>query len=181
MKNPLRNDNRRMIGPGLVDLQINGAFGVDFARATPGEIRRVRRRLAAKGVTAFLAGQVGYGGVRHDDQVEFVHYGRCIGEITQMTAEPNHDWKSAAGLQFLFQWSLLQAVYLNSRHVTQLQKLLNRRRAPSVALKSEAAGPDDTDLETVSCTPKDGTEAAPGFRRDLQPRGRWQVIVPNPE
>ena len=92
-----------------------------------------------------------------------------------MTAEPDHDWKSAAGLQFLFQGSLVQVVNLNRRHIARFQKSLDRRRAPSAVSESEAAAPDDTDLETVAGTPNDGTEAVPGFRGDGQPRGRWQV------
>ena len=67
-----------------------------------------------------------------------------------MTAEPDHDWKSAAGLQFLFQGSLVQVVNLNCRHIARFQKPLDRRRAPSVVSESEAAAPDDTDLETVA-------------------------------
>jgi N-acetylglucosamine-6-phosphate deacetylase len=39
--------------PGLVDLQINGCFGVDFAAATPGDWSMVATRLLETGVTAF--------------------------------------------------------------------------------------------------------------------------------
>lgn len=41
--------------PGLVDLQVNGAFGVDLADADPDGWRRVARGLAQTGVTGFLA------------------------------------------------------------------------------------------------------------------------------
>ncbi len=41
------------IVPGLVDIQLNGAFGVDFA--APEGLPDVRARLAASGVTTFLA------------------------------------------------------------------------------------------------------------------------------
>lgn len=39
--------------PGLVDLQVNGAFGVDLAAAGPGDWAQVCRRLPETGVTAF--------------------------------------------------------------------------------------------------------------------------------
>ena len=41
------------IVPGLVDIQLNGAFGVDFAVPEPLDV--VRARIAATGVTTFLA------------------------------------------------------------------------------------------------------------------------------
>ena len=43
------------VAPGFIDLQINGAFGVDFSSAAcgPDDVRRVARRLVAHGVTAF--------------------------------------------------------------------------------------------------------------------------------
>jgi N-acetylglucosamine-6-phosphate deacetylase len=41
------------IVPGLVDIQLNGAFGVDFA--APEELTHARARIAASGVTTFLA------------------------------------------------------------------------------------------------------------------------------
>src|SRR4051794_7726257 len=41
------------IVPGLVDIQLNGAFGVDFAAPEP--LDTVRARIAASGVTTFLA------------------------------------------------------------------------------------------------------------------------------
>jgi N-acetylglucosamine-6-phosphate deacetylase len=41
------------IVPGLVDIQLNGAFGVDFA--TPDGLDAARARVAASGVTTFLA------------------------------------------------------------------------------------------------------------------------------
>lgn len=43
-----------LLAPGLVDLQINGAFGVNFSTASPAEVTRAAGRLAAVGVTAFL-------------------------------------------------------------------------------------------------------------------------------
>ena len=39
---------------GLVDVQVNGAFGVDFARATPDDWLAVSRQLPASGVTAYV-------------------------------------------------------------------------------------------------------------------------------
>ncbi len=39
---------------GLVDLQVNGCFGMDFADASPGDWREVSRRLPATGVTAYV-------------------------------------------------------------------------------------------------------------------------------
>ena len=39
---------------GLVDLQINGSYGVDFAAADPEQWQMVSRRLPATGVTAYL-------------------------------------------------------------------------------------------------------------------------------
>jgi N-acetylglucosamine-6-phosphate deacetylase len=42
-----------VLAPGLVDLQVNGFFGVDFADASPEQWRDVARRLAGTGVTAF--------------------------------------------------------------------------------------------------------------------------------
>ncbi len=43
-----------LLTAGLVDLQVNGAFGVDLARATADEWRVVATRLPRTGVTAFL-------------------------------------------------------------------------------------------------------------------------------
>ncbi|MDI2128085.1 N-acetylglucosamine-6-phosphate deacetylase [Yinghuangia seranimata] len=43
-----------VLTPGLIDLQVNGAFGVDFVASTPDEWRTVAGRLAGTGVTAFL-------------------------------------------------------------------------------------------------------------------------------
>ena len=43
-----------IIGPGLIDLHNNGAFGVDCASATPAEWDRFATGLAARGVTAVL-------------------------------------------------------------------------------------------------------------------------------
>lgn len=40
--------------PGLIDLQINGAFGVDFVTAEPDAWHTVATKLAGTGVTAFL-------------------------------------------------------------------------------------------------------------------------------
>jgi N-acetylglucosamine-6-phosphate deacetylase len=40
--------------PGLVDIQINGCFGVDFVAADPGGWAEVSRRLPETGVTSFL-------------------------------------------------------------------------------------------------------------------------------
>ncbi len=39
--------------PGLVDMQINGCFGVDFAAATPSDWGMVVARMPETGVTAF--------------------------------------------------------------------------------------------------------------------------------
>ncbi|MBI3298671.1 MAG: N-acetylglucosamine-6-phosphate deacetylase [Elusimicrobia bacterium] len=43
-----------LLAPGLIDLQINGAWGADFALAPPEAIARAAERLAGDGVTAFL-------------------------------------------------------------------------------------------------------------------------------
>jgi N-acetylglucosamine-6-phosphate deacetylase len=43
-----------LLTPGLVDLQVNGAFGVDLAVAAPSEWDGVRQRLPATGVTSFV-------------------------------------------------------------------------------------------------------------------------------
>ena len=40
--------------PGLVDMQINGCFGVDFVAADPAGWAEVSARLPETGVTAFL-------------------------------------------------------------------------------------------------------------------------------
>lgn len=42
-----------LLVPGLVDLQVNGYFGVDFLSATPAEWSAVATRLPGTGVTAF--------------------------------------------------------------------------------------------------------------------------------
>ncbi len=41
------------LAPGLIDLQVNGYFGVDFVDAGPDEWERVVRRMPETGVTAF--------------------------------------------------------------------------------------------------------------------------------
>jgi N-acetylglucosamine-6-phosphate deacetylase len=43
-----------ILAPGLIDLQVNGYLGVDFAEASSEEWREAAGRLAATGVTAFL-------------------------------------------------------------------------------------------------------------------------------
>jgi N-acetylglucosamine-6-phosphate deacetylase len=43
-----------LLTPGLIDLQVNGAFGVDLTAASAEEWDEVRRRLAAGGVTSFI-------------------------------------------------------------------------------------------------------------------------------
>lgn len=43
-----------LLTPGLVDIQINGAVGVDFAEVTPDTMRRVAEWLPSTGVTRFL-------------------------------------------------------------------------------------------------------------------------------
>jgi N-acetylglucosamine-6-phosphate deacetylase len=43
-----------LLAPGMIDLQVNGCFGVDFADASPEQWERARRRLLQTGVTAFL-------------------------------------------------------------------------------------------------------------------------------
>jgi len=43
-----------ILAPGLIDLQVNGCYGVDFAHAQPDEWRAAARRLPETGVTAFL-------------------------------------------------------------------------------------------------------------------------------
>jgi N-acetylglucosamine-6-phosphate deacetylase len=43
-----------ILAPGLIDLQLNGCFGIDFAESSPDEWREAARRLCATGVTAFL-------------------------------------------------------------------------------------------------------------------------------
>ncbi|MFQ5505522.1 MAG: N-acetylglucosamine-6-phosphate deacetylase [Planctomycetota bacterium] len=43
-----------LLGPGFVDLQVNGFGGVDLLSATPDEFRELARMLARTGVTSFL-------------------------------------------------------------------------------------------------------------------------------
>ncbi len=43
-----------ILAPGLIDLQVNGSFGIDFLDAPAEEWREVARRLPETGVTAFL-------------------------------------------------------------------------------------------------------------------------------
>lgn len=43
-----------ILAPGLIDLQVNGCFGIDFADADANGWRTAARRLAETGVTAFL-------------------------------------------------------------------------------------------------------------------------------
>lgn len=43
-----------VLAPGLVDIQINGCFGIDFVAAEPAGWAEVTRRLPETGVTAFL-------------------------------------------------------------------------------------------------------------------------------
>jgi len=43
-----------VLSPGLVDIQVNGAFGVDFAAATDAEFVRVAQQMPSTGVTAFV-------------------------------------------------------------------------------------------------------------------------------
>src|SRR6266536_5708069 len=47
--------DRGVLAPGLIDLQLNGAFGVDLVDAAPQGWERVTRRLPSTGVTGFLA------------------------------------------------------------------------------------------------------------------------------
>ncbi|MBI2901783.1 MAG: N-acetylglucosamine-6-phosphate deacetylase [Planctomycetes bacterium] len=44
----------RLVAPGLIDLQVNGAFGVSFVSANSGEVSSASRRLLEFGVTAYL-------------------------------------------------------------------------------------------------------------------------------
>jgi N-acetylglucosamine-6-phosphate deacetylase len=43
-----------LLTPGLIDLQVNGAFGMDFADAATEDIRQITRSFPAFGVTRFL-------------------------------------------------------------------------------------------------------------------------------
>ena len=43
-----------LLTPGLIDLQVNGAFGVDLATAADADWLHVAHRLCETGVTAFL-------------------------------------------------------------------------------------------------------------------------------
>jgi N-acetylglucosamine-6-phosphate deacetylase len=47
--------DRGLLAPGLIDLQLNGAFGVDLVDADPGGWKRVLCGLPSTGVTALLA------------------------------------------------------------------------------------------------------------------------------
>jgi N-acetylglucosamine-6-phosphate deacetylase len=47
--------DRGVLAPGLVDLQVNGYFGVDLAEADPAGWERVVQGLPATGVTSFLS------------------------------------------------------------------------------------------------------------------------------
>jgi N-acetylglucosamine-6-phosphate deacetylase len=40
--------------PGFIDLQVNGAFGIDVTSASAGELREISRQLVAEGTTAWL-------------------------------------------------------------------------------------------------------------------------------
>ncbi len=46
--------NGLMLTPGLVDIHINGAYGCDFAHATPNQIHACLKKLAATGVTSIV-------------------------------------------------------------------------------------------------------------------------------
>ncbi len=52
---PVIKLDRGILAPGLIDLHMNGAFGVDCACATPAEMAYLCQKLAACGVTSFLA------------------------------------------------------------------------------------------------------------------------------
>lgn len=50
---PARVVEAEIVAPGLIDLQVNGGFGVEVG-ADPGALRTLARRLPERGVTAFL-------------------------------------------------------------------------------------------------------------------------------
>src|SRR5664279_1792822 len=43
-----------VLAPGLVDLQVNGYYGADFADATPAQWAEITQRLPETGVTALM-------------------------------------------------------------------------------------------------------------------------------
>ena len=66
--------------PGFVDLQVNGAFGVDVATATVDELLDLSRQLAAVGTTSFLPTVITGS---HEDTI------RAIGTIRQASEQPS--------------------------------------------------------------------------------------------
>ena len=47
--------DRGVLAPGLIDVHVNGGFGIDCAEASPAEMAELARKLAERGVTGFLA------------------------------------------------------------------------------------------------------------------------------
>jgi N-acetylglucosamine-6-phosphate deacetylase len=52
---PRRRAPGEYIVPGFIDLQVNGAFGIDVMSASATELREISRRLVVEGTTAWLA------------------------------------------------------------------------------------------------------------------------------
>jgi N-acetylglucosamine-6-phosphate deacetylase len=51
---PRHRASDECVVPGFIDLQINGAFGIDVMSASAGDLREISRRLVTEGTSAWL-------------------------------------------------------------------------------------------------------------------------------